>query len=85
MQIRYTQKAHGGIFDQSRARTALQQARLALIAHIFAFLALLCLDPPTSVPSVILSALKVAISICHRGVGSDRVEKDVGGPRQTSD
>ena len=85
MHIRYTQKTHGGVYNQSCARTALQHARLAIIAHIFAFLALLCLDPPTSAASVILSALKVAISICQHGVASDRVEKAVGGPHQTSD
>jgi hypothetical protein len=85
MHIRYIQKTHEGGFDQSCVRTALQHARLATIAHIFAFLALFCLDPPTSAASVILSALKVAISICQHGVGSDRVEEAVGGPHQTSD
>ena len=64
-----------GIATSAVGKTALQRARLATITHIFAFLSLLCLDPPTSAAGVILSALKVATSICQRGVGSDPVEK----------
>ena len=52
-------------------RTALQHARLAIITHIFAFLSLLCLDPPISAASVILSAFKVATTICQRGGGPE--------------
>ena len=74
-----------GITASVAVKTALQQARLAIITHIFALLSLLCPDPPTSAASVILSAFKFAISICQHGVGSDRVEKAVGGPHQTSD
>ena len=51
-------------------RTALQHARLAIITHIFAFLSL-CLDPPISAASVILSAFKVATTICQRGGGPE--------------
>jgi hypothetical protein len=55
-------------------KTALQRARLAIIAHIFALLPFFYLDSPTSAVSVIVSALKVATSICQHRVDSDRDE-----------
>jgi hypothetical protein len=56
-----------GITASVAVKTALQQARLAIITHIFALLSLLCPDPPTSTAGVILSAFKVATTICQRG------------------
>ena len=56
-------------------KTALEHARLALITHLLVFLSLLCIDPANCATSVILSAVKVAISVYEFGVKADRAER----------
>jgi hypothetical protein len=72
---RSVQRATSGIAATVSRKTAFQHARLALIAHLFAFLSLLCLDPANCVTSVIVSAVKVATSVYERGVNADRAER----------